>query len=296
MTMQNPPRPFHPLVSDAMGCFNPMVPQPAKVIEKRQEARQIYTFRLRFSDERMCRSFRFQPGQFNMVYAHGIGEIPISIVSDPVDPDVLDHTIRAVGKVSEAMVRLQEGDVVGLRGPYGSSWPLEQAQGKDVVIVTGGLGCAPAVSVINYIIRRREFYGALKILHGIKTPKDLLYRERFRAWRKCPDTEVYLTVDQPDRHWKYHVGVVTNLFSQIRINGKNCVVMMCGPEIMMRYAIRDLLSQGIPADRIYVSLERNMKCAVGFCGHCQYGPHFVCKDGPIFCYGSIQDWFWKKEI
>jgi len=231
-----------------------------------------------------------------MLYAFGVGEVPISIVSDPTDPEFLDHTIRIVGKVTDALAELQKGDVVGLRGPYGSGWPLEQFQGKDIIIVTGGLGCAPVVSVINYIIKRRAAYGSLKILHGIKTTKDLLYRERFRAWQKYPNTEVYLTVDHPDRKWKYHVGVVTNLFNLIQINCQNSVVAMCGPEIMMRYAVRGLLSQGMPADQIYLSLERNMKCAVGFCGHCQFGPMFICKEGPVFCYRRIQEWFDKKEI
>lgn len=276
--------------------MNPFIPYPAEIIEKREEARRIYTFRLRLREEEHRRSYRFRPGQFNMVYVFGIGEVPISIVSDPAEPDVLDHTIRAVGMSTRALCNLEKGDVVGLRGPYGSGWPLEEIKGKDLIIVTGGLGCAPVVSVINYVIKRRESYGALKILHGIKTPKDLLYRERFRAWRKHPNTEVYLTVDQPDRNWKYSVGVVTNLFSQVRIDVQNNVVMMCGPEIMMHYAVRDLLSQGMPADRIYLSLERNMKCAVGFCGHCQFGPTFICKDGPVLRYDRIRNFFATREI
>lgn len=148
-----------------------------------------------------------------------------------------------------------------------------------MIVVTGGLGCAPVVSVINYIAQRREQYGKLKILHGVKTPKDLLYRERFRAWERHPNTEVYLTVDHPDKAWKYNVGVVTNLFDQVEIDPRHSMVMMCGPEIMMRYTARSLLSRGIAADRIYVSLERNMKCAIAFCGHCQLGPTFVCREG-----------------
>ncbi len=231
-----------------------------------------------------------------MVYSFGTGEVPISIVSDPDDPDLLDHTVRVVGNVTAALERLGAGDTVGLRGPYGSWWPLEEAQGRDVVIVTGGLGCAPVVSVINYIIRRRASYGRLKILHGIKTPKDLLYRERFRAWGRYPNTEVYLTSDQPGRGWKYRIGVVTNLFDEIRIDGPGSVAMICGPEIMMRYAVRGLSSHGVSMDRIYIAMERNMKCAVGFCGHCQFGPAFVCKDGPVFRYDRIQRWFETREI
>jgi NAD(P)H-flavin reductase len=275
---------------------HPLVPVTAEVIEKRQEAKQVWTLALRIQDNTLRRSYQFHPGQFNMVYGFGVGEVPISIVSDPADPERLDHTIRAVGSVTDRLCELDKGETVGLRGPFGSWWPLDDARGRDVVIVTGGLGCAPVVAAINYIMQRRDAYGALKIFHGIKTPKDLLYRERFRAWQRAPNTEVYLTVDHPDRQWKYHVGVVTNLFEQVRIDPLRSTVMMCGPEVMMRYAVRDLLAQGVPADRIYLSLERNMKCAVGFCGHCQYGPMFICKDGPVLRYDRISRWFDIREL
>ncbi|HET6370868.1 MAG TPA: FAD/NAD(P)-binding protein [Nitrospiria bacterium] len=275
---------------------DPFIPHPAEIIERRPETRGIYTYRLRFVEEELRRSFRFQPGQFNMLYAFGAGEVAISIVSDPNDPDLLDHTIRIVGNVTGVLERLGKGDVVGLRGPYGSSWPLLEAEGKDVIIITGGLGCAPVVSVINYIVRRRASFGRLQIFHGVKTPKDLLYRERFRAWRKIPNTEVYLTVDHPDQQWKYSVGVVTNLFSQVEIDGRNSIVMMCGPEVMMHFASRDLITHGVSADRIYLSMERNMKCAIAFCGHCQFGPTFVCREGPIYRYDRIKKWFEVREI
>lgn len=276
--------------------MTPVVPHLAEVVSKRKETRQIYTLRLRFQDPAMRNSFRFQPGQFNMLYAYGMGEVPISIVSDPAHPELLDHTIRIVGAVSGALANLGKGGVVGLRGPYGSTWPLQESAGKDVIILTGGLGCAPVVSVINYVMNRRDSYGSLKILHGIKTPRDLLYRERFRKWQRTPKTEVYLTVDHPDREWNYHVGVVTNLFKQVQVQPERSIIMMCGPEIMMRFAVRDLLAQGVSAAQMYLSLERNMKCAVGFCGHCQFGPTFVCRDGPIYRYDRIEHWFSQKEI
>jgi NAD(P)H-flavin reductase len=268
----------------------------AEVVEKRREAPKIWTLRLRLQDEALRRRFQFRPGQFNMVYDFGVGEVPISIVSDPADPELLDHTIRAVGAVTHRLCELDRGDVVGLRGPYGSWWPLDDAQGRDVVIVTGGLGCAPVVAAINYVMARRDAYGALKIFHGIKTTKDLLYRERFRAWRAAPNTEVHLTVDRPDRRWKYAVGVVTDLFRQARIEPDRSMVMMCGPEVMMRSAVRELIERGVTAERIYLSLERNMKCAVGFCGHCQYGPMFICKDGPVLRYDRIRRWFDIREL
>lgn len=276
--------------------MNPWIPHAAEVIGKRREALRVHTLRLRIRDEAVRRSYGFRSGQFNMLYVFGVGEVPISIVSDPDESGYMDHTVRIVGKVSEALVGLKKGDTVGLRGPYGSAWPLEEAQGKDVVIVTGGLGCAPVISVINYVANRRDRYGNLKIFHGVKTPRDLLYRARFHAWQKHPDTEVYLTVDHPDREWKYNVGVVTNLFRQVRINFQKSVVMMCGPETMMHHAVRDLLAQGLGADQIYLSLERSMKCAVGFCGHCQFGPTFICKDGPVLRYDRVKEWFETSEI
>lgn len=287
----------HPTGAAQISSYpDPTIPHPAEIVEVRRETPGVYTYRLRFRDEGLRQGYRFLPGQFNMVYVFGVGEVAISIVSDPDDPELLDHTIRIVGNVTGALERLKEGDTIGLRGPYGSAWPLKEAEGKEVIVVTGGLGCAPVVSVINYIAQRRERYGKLKILHGVKTPKDLLYRERFRAWEHHPNTEVYLTVDHPDKAWKYNVGVVTNLFDQVEIDPRHSIVMMCGPEIMMRYTARSLLSRGVAADRIYVSLERNMKCAIAFCGHCQLGPTFVCREGPVYRYDRIQPWFETREI
>jgi NAD(P)H-flavin reductase len=279
------------IVADAMRGTRSLVPIPAEIVEKRTETRGIYTFRLRVRDEAKRPWFRFCPGQFNMLYVFGVGEVPISIASDPDDSDVLDHTVRIVGNVTGVLERLNAGDVVGLRGPYGSSWPLDEARGRDVILITGGLGCAPVVSVISYIARRREQFGALKILHGIKAPKDLLYRERFRAWAAHPNTEVHLTTDHPDRRWRHHTGVVTGLLDELTIDPANSVVMMCGPEGMMRAAAAHLFKAGMPAERVYVSVERNMKCAVGLCGHCQMGSEFVCKTGPVFRYDVIRHWF-----
>jgi NAD(P)H-flavin reductase len=269
--------------------MTPYMMQPARVVARRTEAEGIYTFIMRLVDAAVRRSYRFVPGQFNMLYAYGVGEVPISIVSDPAQPQRLEHTIRVAGRVTTAMARWKVGDVVGVRGPYGNGWPLEAARGRDVVIITGGLGCAPVVAVINYIFRRRDDYGTLHILHGVKTPNDLLYRERFDAWRLHPRTRVYLTADRPDKSWRYRVGVVTTLFDELRVDPR-AIVMMCGPEVMMHYAARVLQQQGIPADAIYLSIERHMQCAVGLCGHCQFGSRFVCKDGPVFPYGAVRAW------
>ena len=275
---------------------NPYLIQSATIVEKIREAEDIDTYRLRFVDEQVRRTYRFAAGQFNMVYLFGVGEVAISIVSDPDDPDSLDHTIRAVGRVTKAIARLQPGDELGIRGPFGQGWPLDDAQGKDVVIVTGGLGCAPVVGAIEYIFRRRSQYGTVKILHGVKTPHDLLYRERFDVWRRHPDTEVLLTSDQPDKTWHYHVGVVTELFEQVAVDPARTMVLMCGPEIMMRLGVPILMQRGIPATAIYASLERHMECGIGLCGHCQLGPYFLCKDGPVMRYDRVSPWLGRVGV
>ncbi len=276
--------------------MNPYQMHPARIVEKIQEARDIYTFRLQLTDPAVRQSFTFAGGQFNMVYAFGVGEVAISIVSDPEDPHLLDHTIRLVGRVTRAIGRLGAGDVLGVRGPFGRGWPLEKARGKDVVIVTGGLGCAPVVGAIEYIFRRRAAYGEVKILHGVKAPHDLLYRARFDAWRRQPNTEVLLSSDQPAKSWQYHVGVVTELFEQVSLNPGRCTVMMCGPEIMMRIGVPILVRRGIPETAIYVSLERHMECGIGLCGHCQMGPYFLCKDGPVMRYDTIAPWLGRQGV
>jgi NAD(P)H-flavin reductase len=280
----------------AQTAANPYLIQPATIVEKIREAEGIDTYRLRFVDEQARRSYRFAAGQFNMVYLFGVGEVAISIVSDPDEPQFLDHTIRVVGRVTKSIARLQPGDELGIRGPFGQGWPLDDAQGKEVVILTGGLGCAPVVGAIEYIFRRRNQYGSVKILHGVKTPHDLLFRERFDAWRRQPDTEVLLTSDQPDKTWHYHVGVVTELFEQVAVDPARTVVLMCGPEIMMRLGAPILMQRGIPATAIYVSLERHMECGIGLCGHCQMGPYFLCKDGPVMRYDRVAPWLGQVGV
>ncbi len=275
---------------------NPYLIQPATIVEKIREAEDIDTYRLRFVDEQMRRRFRFAAGQFNMVYLFGVGEVAISIVSDPEEPETLDHTIRMVGRVTKAIAQLQPGDELGIRGPFGQGWPLDDAQDKDVLIVTGGLGCAPVVGAIEYIFRRRNQYGGVKILHGVKTPHDLLFRERFDVWRQHPDTQVLLTSDQPDKTWHYHVGVVTELFEQVVIDPSRTIVLMCGPEIMMRLGVPILMQRGIPPNAIYVSLERHMECGIGLCGHCQLGPYFLCKDGPVMRYDRVASWLGRTGV
>lgn len=275
---------------------NPYFIHPATIVDKQQEASNIITLRLRFNDPMQRKAFQFQAGQFNMLYVFGVGEVAISIVSDPDESTYLDHTIRLVGRVTNVLGRMGIGETLGVRGPFGQGWPMELAKGHDVMVVTGGLGCAPVVGAIEYMYRRRNDFGKIKILHGVKAPQDLLYREKFDRWRNLPETEVYLTSDEPGRSWHYHIGVVTELFEQIDFDHERTVLLMCGPEVMLRLAVNILTQRGLPTNRMFGSLERHMECGIGLCGHCQLGPYFLCKDGPILRLDKVLPFFGKEGI
>jgi sulfhydrogenase subunit gamma (sulfur reductase) len=263
-----------------------LLPVPAQIVAKRSYGPTIHAYELMLRDPDARPLFDFVPGQFNMVYAPGVGEVAISISSDP-DDETLEHTIRIVGRTTRVIDGLGVGDVLGLRGPFGRGWPLHEARWKDVFVATGGLGCAPVTGAIEYIMRRRPSYGHVSIVHGVKKPSDLIYRDRFEHWRRQSDTEVHLTSDEPDRRWRDRTGVVTELFEEVDFDPSRTVVFMCGPQVMMRLGAHILHRRGIPHERIFVSIERNMRCAVGLCGHCQLGPEFVCKDGPILPFSRV---------
>jgi NAD(P)H-flavin reductase len=272
-------------------CANPLLPIDAEVITVTQESPTIFTLKIRFSDCECHRTFVFHPGQFNMVYLYGVGEIAISIVSDPDEKDSISHTIRAVGRVTHALQTLKAGDHIGIRGPFGKGWPLIQSKGKEVVVITGGLGCAPTVSVINYIIARRNEYGALKILQGMKHSEDFIFREHYKKWEKEPNVEILVAANQVGPSWPWLTGHVTDMIQTLSLNPENTVAMLCGPEMMMHAAINALTDKNVSENQIYLSMERNMECGVGLCGHCQYGGLFICKDGPVFAYPAIKALF-----
>ena len=274
--------------------MNPYLPQEAEIIERIQESPTLFTLRLRLTDAQRQQQYQFEPGQFNMLYLPNVGEIPISIVSDPKDEHILDHTIRSVGRISRGLEQLKQGDRIGIRGPFGRGWPLLSAEQKDVIVVTGGLGCAPVVAAINYIMYRRERFGTVNIIQGVKHSNDFIWKERYDEWRAAPDTVVLLAADQGEAIWPWHIGPVTKLFDQLVFAKEHVIAMMCGPEGMMRAAITHLQEQGMADADIWLSMERNMQCAVGHCGHCQYGNRFVCKDGPVFCYEEIKSLFGQR--
>lgn len=271
--------------------FDPYLPIEAEIIERTQESATIFTLHLRFVDPDYHERFIYYPGQFNMLYLYGVGEVAISIVSDPENKQILTHTIRAIGRVTRALQKLKPMDRIGVRGPYGRGWPLEEVKGKDVLVVTGGLGCAPSVSIIDYILARREQYGNLSILQGVKHSDDFIFKKQYALWQKSPRTEIHIAADQAGPKWPWSVGYVTDMIAKIKLDPENTIVMMCGPEMMMNTAINVLRKKGIPEHQIYLSLERNMECGIGQCGHCQYGGFFICKDGPIFAYSEIKELF-----
>lgn len=239
----------------------------------------------------------FAPGQFNMVYVPGAGEIPISISGDPANPGRLLHTTRVVGSVTRAMRQLSAGDVMGVRGPFGVGWPTEAAaDGKDVVIVAGGIGLAPLRPALYRLLAERHRYGKIVLLYGTRTPADLLYRRELELWRARLDLEVFVTVDRASGRWHGNVGVVTTLIPKAPFNRDQTIAMICGPEVMMRFTAMKLHERGVPDNRIYVSLERNMKCGIGLCGHCQCGPTFICKDGPVYRYDRVKHLFATREV
>ena len=273
---------------------NPMLPQPYFVRDVAKETPD--TFSLNLAPEAGANGMSFQPGQFSMLWVFGVGELPISISGDPALQDRLVCTVRSVGQATHSLVNQRVGDSVGVRGPFGAGWPTDAARGRDVVVVAGGIGLAPLRPVIYQVLQHRKEYGRLVILYGARSPRDLLYRKEMATWARNRETQVLITVDYGGLSWRGHVGVVTTLFKYARLEPTRSLAMVCGPEIMMRFVTRELEAHGLGRDDIYLSMERNMKCAVGFCGHCQYGPHFICKDGPVFRYEQMRPLWEKYEL
>ncbi len=264
---------------------HPMLPEVWRIANVRRETSD--TFTLQFNTGEHAGGFTFAPGQFNMLYAFGCGEVPISISGDPTNPNTLIHTIREVGPVTKAMGALKRGDAIGLRGPYGTHWPVVESAGADIVLVAGGIGLAPLRPALYQVLANRRDYGQVVVLYGTRTPADILFLKEVEEWRARFDLQVLVTVDRSDQDWLGTVGVVTRLIPQAQFEAGSAVAMVCGPEVMMRFTVNELIDRGMGKDQIYISMERNMKCGVGLCGHCQFGSSFVCKDGPVFRYDAI---------
>lgn len=260
----------------------------------KKETRDTYTYGLKILNKDIARRYTFRPGQFNMLYMPGVGEAPISISSSPDDSE-LTHTIRIAGDVTTKISRLKEGDVIGIRGPFGNGWPVEEIEDRELIIIAGGLGIAPLRSLIRYILKR-SLKNQVSILYGAKTPKDIIFRDEFSRLKER--IRVLLTVDRadPEEYWEGPTGLVTSLFKYLTFKPLNTIAFICGPEIMMQTTVRELIIQGVPPEKIFISMERNMNCGLGVCGHCMFGPKFVCRDGPVFRYSDIEDLMGIKEV
>lgn len=271
-----------------------LLPRPFRVVRRRRELSDVWTLDLVACDEGP--PLGFQPGQFTMLYAFGVGEVPVSISGDSAEPDVLVHTVRAVGAVTSAICAGQEHSVLGVRGPYGVGWPIDAAEGRDIVIMAGGLGLAPLRPLVYSLIRRRQAFGRVVLLVGARTPRAMLFTRELARWRSRFDLDVRATVDAGDAKWKGDIGVITTLLPRATFASEHTTAFVCGPEVMMRFAAADLVARGVRADCVFLAMERNMKCAVGVCGHCQFGPSLVCADGPVFPYSRIEAGLRIQEV
>jgi len=275
-----------------VSAYGPMVPEPFEVIAKRQETADTWTLELA-----PCRQheFPFAAGQFTMLSAGGSGEVPISISGDSRDATRLVQTVRSVGLATEAICAARVGQVLEVRGPFGGAWPMAVARGAELVIVAGGIGLAPLRPALLHALAHREEYRRVILLYGGRAPDQLLYADQFERWsaRGC---EVWVTVDSAGPEWLGHVGVVPRLLGRAAIDPKRTVLLMCGPEVMMRFTVAAGLKHGVPAARVYASMERNMQCGIGHCGHCQLGPWLVCRDGPVYRWSDVGPWLKIKEL
>ena len=269
----------------------PMVPQPYVVRRHARDTADTWTLELSPAGGEPIEP---EPGQFAMLTAYGVGEVPISFSRIGEDGSLV-HTIRDVGAVTAELCRISPGGMIGVRGPFGTSWPVEEAAGADVVVAAGGLGLAPLRPAVEALLARREAYGRLILLYGSRTPGDLLYPERIEEWRE-QGLDVHLTVDAGTRSWLDRVGFVSELLEDVTFDAESTVAFVCGPEVMMRVTVGALLARGVTADCTYVSLERSMSCGIGHCGHCQLGPILVCRDGPVFPWDQVAGWLAVREL
>lgn len=276
---------------------NPWLSHPAVIEEIRPEIASVSTLVLRLENRELAARYRFAPGQFNMLYVPGCGEVAISMSGPATDNGHrIVHTIRSVGRVTQAIEQLGVGEVIGVRGPMGTPWPIESLDGKDVVVVTGGLGMAPLRPVIYALMADPERYGRRTLLYGARSPDLILYADEIDSWR-ASGIDVHLTVDRADDDWHGHVGTVPLLIDRLAgVDPERTAMLVCGPEVMMHFSAKSGLARGLPRESIWLSMERNMQCAFGMCGHCQWGSHFVCRNGPVLRYDTAEPFLKVRDL
>jgi len=269
-----------PVLSD-----NPYQPQMARIVRIYKMVEDNHLFTLRFMDDHLAHTFRHQPGQFIMLSVPGAGEMPISISSSPSRPEVLELCVRRVGRVTNALYRLHTNDMVGVRGPYGNGYPIQEMKHSDVLLAAGGLGMAPLRSLLWYALDHRDKFNNITLMYGAKRPEDMLFRDELLALVDRADMNCLLAVDaDPSGTWKNHIGLLPTLFDSVRIDPLRTYAAVCGPPVVYKFILRKLLELGFPKNRILMSLERRMKCGIGKCGHCSIGYKYTCLQGPIFTY------------
>jgi len=269
-----------------------MVPRPFRLTARRQDTPDTFTMMLEPADGV---PLEFVPGQFTMMSAFGVGEVPISVSGSANVDGPLEHTVRDVGAVTHALSRTPIDDVVGIRGPYGTGWEVGDADGGDVVLVAGGIGLAPLRPAMLEVLHHRARYGRVVLLYGSRSPEDLLFTDELRRWENL-GVEVLVTVDYGTTEWNGRVGLVTALIARAGFDPRSTLALVCGPEVMMRFAAAALIERGVPPTKVRLSLERNMRCGVGLCGHCQYRELFVCVDGPVLPFGEISGLLGVREL
>ena len=269
-----------------------MTPVPYRVVSRAPETADTWTLLL----EPLGDPVIPQPGQFNMLYSFGVGEVPISTSAAPEESGVLVHTIRDVGPVSHALVAATQDSVIGVRGPYGTTWPLAEAKGRDLVIVAGGIGLAPLRPAIYHALTHRDDYASVCVLVGARTPQELLFVRELEDWRGRFDVDLDVTVDNASGDWHGRVGVVTQLIPRAPFDPATALALVCGPELMMTFTARALLGRGMSKESIYISMERNMRCGLGHCGHCQLGPVLICRDGAVFQFEEMERMMEVREL
>ncbi len=262
-------------------------PEIAKLVKVKNLTKNEKMFEIAFLNGR--RSLGHLPGQFVEVSVFGVGEAPISVSSSPTRGDNFELVVRKVGNVTRSLHKLSEGEKIGIRGPYGTHFPVKEAEGKDLLLVAGGIGLVPLRSFIQYVLDNRYKYGRVIILYGCKTMQDRLFLDELAEWEKQPGVELIQTLDEPCEGWTGNVGVVTTCFPKIKIKPENTICVMVGPPVMYKFCIIEARGKGIPDDNIYLSLERRMKCGIGKCGHCQINNIYVCQKGPVFRFSEIRD-------
>lgn len=275
-----------------------LLPRVARIEQRVVESDDVFSVSLNIHDTDM------EPGQFNMLTVFGAGEIPISISAIPEamseavsgKKGEVIHTIRNVGGVSHALSELSVGDTIGVRGPFGRGWPIDKASNKNLLLVAGGIGLVPLRPVLHHCLQHNEDFSDIVLLYGARSPQDILFKDELSAWQQREHWHIELSVDRGDAQWTGNVGVITPFIARQQLDFENTIAMVCGPEIMMRFACSELLACGLSEDAIFVSMERNMKCAVGHCGHCQFGPHFICKHGPVLSLAELRPWFGRTEV